>query len=191
MIPPMRSPTDTSWIQTHSGGRFYPLTPRASDVNLDDIAHALSNICRFNGQCSTFYSVAQHSVLVSTIVCNRAAIWGLLHDAAEAYICDLPRPMKRAPGMKAYNVAETNVLNVIAEALALPKEMPESVKRADIYALATEARDLMPNRDRSAWAWLPAPLTDIITPWSPKRSYREFLTRARQLDLHAHLANKG
>ena len=79
------------WMQTHSGIQFWPLDPRPEDILIEDIAHALSNQCRFAGHCCFHYSVAQHSVLVSENVPAQDAMWGLLHDAGEAYLVDLPR----------------------------------------------------------------------------------------------------
>src|SRR4051812_31750950 len=82
------------YIQTYSGTEFWPLSPKAADVKLIDIAHALSNKCRFAGHCREFYSVAQHSVLVSRQLPDEFKLWGLLHDAGEAYFADIPNPIK-------------------------------------------------------------------------------------------------
>jgi uncharacterized protein len=83
------------WIQTYTGKQFWPLSPLPEDIVIEDIAHALSMQCRFGGHVRTFYSVAQHSVHVSLLVEPQYALWGLLHDAAEAYLVDLPRPIKK------------------------------------------------------------------------------------------------
>lgn len=83
------------WIQMHSGIAFWPMDPRADEVRLEDIAHSLSLLCRFGGHCSRFYSVAEHSVHVARLCSPEVALWGLLHDASEAYVVDLPRPIKR------------------------------------------------------------------------------------------------
>src|ERR1700724_2684254 len=92
---------DGGWQQTFTGRRFYPLSPRVEDVCIEDIAHALSNICRYGGHCREFYSVAQH--------CNMVSDWmpefkleGLLHDSPEAYIGDMVRPVKHSAEMKAF-----------------------------------------------------------------------------------------
>src|SRR5271165_7548492 len=83
------------WIQTYTGRVMYPLDPRPEEINIIDIAHALSNLCRFTGHVRTFYSVAEHSVRVSQHCDPKDALWGLLHDASEAYLADMSRPMKR------------------------------------------------------------------------------------------------
>ncbi len=77
------------WIQVRSGRKFHPLDPRPEDVDINDIAHALSNLCRFTGHCTDFYSVAQHSVIASQIVPPASALAALLHDASEAYMGDI------------------------------------------------------------------------------------------------------
>jgi len=88
-------------IGLFSGGTFDILNPRAEDVRIEDIAHALSQQCRFTGHTKTFYSVAQHSVLASTLVAAPDELWALLHDASEAYMGDMNRPLKHAPEMSA------------------------------------------------------------------------------------------
>ncbi len=95
------------WIQTASGGSFFPLDPRPEEVDIDDIATALSRMNRYNGHFSDkfdFYSVAEHSILLAQYVQERTgsathAMWALLHDAAEAYTSDVPRPLKRQIAM--------------------------------------------------------------------------------------------
>src|SRR5579885_2784587 len=82
------------WIQTYCGVAFYPLDPRPEEILIEDIAHALSMLCRFTGHVKRFYSVAQHCVYVSHRCDPKDALWGLLHDAAEAYLNDISRPVK-------------------------------------------------------------------------------------------------
>jgi flavin-dependent thymidylate synthase len=101
------------WMQTYSGGRFYPGDPRIEQIELTDIARALSRICRYAGHCEQFYSVAQHSVYVSGMVPPEHALCALMHDATEAYLVDIPRPLKRM--LAGYTVLEDRLWRVIAE----------------------------------------------------------------------------
>jgi len=132
------------WMATITGGRFFPLDPQPDDVRIADIAHALAHLCRFAGHTREFYSVAQHSVLVSEICGNGpVGLWGLLHDASEAYLCDLTRPVKKSFELQGYRLIEANVMATICQRFNLPLEMPTAVKEADSLALEAEKRDLM------------------------------------------------
>lgn len=130
------------YIQTYSGTEFWSLSPRSRDVKIIDIAHALSNKCRFAGHCKTFYSVAQHSVLVSRQLPKEQRLWGLLHDAGEAYFADIPNPIKRMHDL--FDQIEEPIMKAVAEQFGLVWPMPKTVKVADKILLATEARDLLP-----------------------------------------------
>lgn len=188
---------NSDWIQTYTGGQFWPLDPRAEDVRIEDIAHSLSLMCRFTGHCKHFYSVAQHSVLVSRVVeCNdrisgldclapketlRIALWGLLHDASEAYMHDLPRPLKRAEGFgELYKKHERRVMRVICEHFGLPIEEPKIVKVVDTVLLLTEQRDLM-GRQAKPWKDTAEPLPQPIEPWDSLYAENEFLCRFHDL----------
>ena len=107
------------------------------------MAHSLSQMCRFLGHTDGFYSVAQHSVLVSQLVPREDALWGLLHDASEAYLCDLPAPIKRDPEMGIYRRRGGPAHGWrSARGTTCRPEMPLSVKLADRMLLATEFRDV-------------------------------------------------
>lgn len=178
-----------NWIQTYSGGRFWPLEPRAEDVRVEDIAHALANQCRFAGHVRRFYSVAQHSVLVSC-VCDRAdRLWGLLHDAPEAYLCDLPRPVKYEPRMAIYKEVEKKLEAAIVEHFGLTPGEPASVKAADRRLLFTERRDLLPHLEWESDSWGMGlegePLPVAIIPWTPEHAEKMFLKRYRELTENA------
>jgi hypothetical protein len=132
------------WMQTYTGRQFWPIDPRADEIDIVDIAHALSQQCRFAGHCKTFYSVAEHSWRTSNVCNSENALWGLLHDASEAYLVDLPTPVKHASEMgSAYQVIEDRLMKVIADRFDLPWPMPEDVKKTDAFMLHWEQRDLM------------------------------------------------
>jgi hypothetical protein len=153
---------NTDWIQTYSGGQFWPLDPRAEEVEIADIAHALSNMCRFTGHVKEFYSVAQHSVLVAELVPTEHKLWALLHDASEAYLHDLPRPLKRSQPFGAlYKGHEARLMEVICEKFGLPAEEPPCVKDADTRLLMTERRDLM-GREVEPWKDQAEPIAQLI-----------------------------
>jgi hypothetical protein len=169
------------WILTSTGRRFWPLDPRPEDIDIEDIAHALSHLCRYGGHCREYYSVAQHSVLVSYICPPNQALWGLLHDAAEAYLCDVPRPIKTMlPG---YATMEGIVMAAIIKRFNLtPTREPDEVRLADNVLLATEMRDLMRPND-----WIATnlkgvhPLADPVLPIPPRDARLWFLTRYSNL----------
>lgn len=165
------------FIGLSHGRRFYPLDARPEDIEIRDIAAFLSKVCRYGGHCREFYSVAQHSVLVSHVVPAPLALWGLLHDAAEAYIGDLVRPLKIViPG---YKPIEDGIMRAICERFGLSWPAPPEIKHADNIVLATEYRDLMV--EPGSWGELPAPLESRIVPWSPGVAEDAFLTRFLQV----------
>src|SRR5665647_1805094 len=118
-------------ITTLSGIRFWPLLPNPGDILVEDIAHALAHQCRFGGHASKFYSVAEHSVHVSELCPVQDALWGLLHDASEAYLIDLPRPLKLLPEFAPYREAERQLQRAVAARFGLPEDQPASVTEAD------------------------------------------------------------
>ena len=165
------------WIQTYSGIQMYPLDPKENEIHIEDIAHALSMLCRFNGHTSEFYSVAEHCCHVHDILPHELKLTGLLHDASEAYLCDMPRPIKRSPGFASeYLAAESRLMMVIAKKFDLQWPMHERVEQADNAVLATEARRLMAPlhpewKDHYGAADIDLPL------WSPIQARDEFLRR--------------
>lgn len=171
-------------IQLASGRFFHFNAFTLKDVTIEDIAASLSKLCRFTGHCKRFYSVAQHSVLVSQIVPPEHALTGLLHDATEAYINDLSRPMKML--VPAYGEFEhTKLWPVIAAKFDLPDVLPPCIKEADNVALVTEKRDLMPapvgNIDDWSWAADFPRLPQKIKPVGDVAAKRMFLARYRAL----------
>lgn len=196
----MNAERTADWIQTYTGRQFWPLDPRPGDVDLADIAHALALMCRFTGHCRHFYSVAQHSVLVSQLVeemwlqkpeADRGpffdqhrvdlAMWGLLHDASEAYLHDLPRPLKRDPEFGAlYKKHEHRLMLVLCDHFGMDALEPPIVKTADTILLLTEQRDLM-GRQARPWQDQAEPLPAIIEPWDSALAEHEFLCRFHEL----------
>lgn len=169
-----------TWITTRSGGRFDYDAPDILEIHIRDIAHALSHICRFTGHTGRFYSVAQHSVLVSQLVPPEHALVGLLHDAHEAYVGDMATPLKEL--VPAYRAIEARAWQAVATRLGVNPILPACVKQADIIALATERRDLMPPDGR---VWSPlykiVPLSIRIKPMRPKKAEAAFLARYRAI----------
>lgn len=168
------------WCQTYSGIQFWHADPRPEEILIEDIAHALSNLCRFAGHTREFYSVAQHSVLVSQICVSEDALWGLLHDAAEAYCVDLPSPLKRLPGLERYHEIEAGVMTAVCERFGLRGSIPPGVKRADEILLLTEQRELL-GPQIQPWDTVAEPLEGTIIPWQPSQAKQEFLNRFREL----------
>jgi hypothetical protein len=141
------------WIGTYSGKHFYPLDPKPEDICIADIAHALSQICRFNGHTRIMYTVANHCLNVAHYLKlwghdEKVQLYGLLHDAAEAYIGDITRPLKNCLADTDIRSIEENIMSAVYKHFSLPNP-PEhvcaAVKAADNYVLALESRKLMKN----------------------------------------------
>lgn len=133
-----------SYIRTFSGVKFYPLDPNPADVRIEDIAHALSRLCRWVGHVPIdHYSVAMHSMHVSDMCLSVSDQFaGLLHDASEAYLGDIAKPVKAL--LPDYRVAEHRLMKVVAQALGFEFPLPEIVHQADAAALWLEAAYFSP-----------------------------------------------
>jgi hypothetical protein len=153
-------------METFSGTHFNILKPDPKMISMFDISHHLSLICRFNGACRWFYSVAQHSIYVADLVKQNGAdivteLGGLLHDAAEAYTGDIIRPIKHAEGVdKLIHIGDV-IQEVINKKYGIESANWELVRQADNTLVVTEADQLLPSQGRG-WQNLPAPLNPGI-----------------------------
>ena len=164
------------WMQTYSGVQYFPARPEVSKVRIVDIAHHLSMLCRYTGACRRFESVAEHSVLVSQVVPPEHAFAGLMHDATEAYVNDLNRPLKHSWLLWGYRRIEARNWAVIAEKFGLPVVLPQCVHDADIAVLRAEQNALMlPLPADQGW---PDYAADVeIQCWPPEVAEKRFLDR--------------
>lgn len=161
-------------ILTHSGISFNLMEPNPDLIKIEDIAHALSNLCRFTGHTNRFYSVAEHSVRAADHVAIGYKLEALLHDATEAYLGDVSSPLKAL--LHEYRLIEFRLDCCIRERFGLPPKQSPEVKQADLAMLASERYHLMPTTDEH---W---PLLDGITParpiydtWAPHKAFDLFL----------------
>lgn len=166
-----------TWIVTYSGGAFDLIDPQPETVHPVEVAHALSLICRFTGHVRQHYSVAQHCVVVSQLVPPEDALAGLLHDAAEAYVGDVSKPLKML--LPQYQTVEERVWGAVAARFKISTTLPASVKRADITALLWEGRDLLAG---STDAWVDGHLggavpSEPLVPWSAAEAEARWLAR--------------
>lgn len=189
---------ENNFIRTYTGRKYWPLNPRPEDVCIEDIAHHLALINRFAGATYEPYSVAQHSVLVSNCIRDRLApfvgadrirmlcLAGLLHDASEAYLQDIPRPFKHSPVMDLYREWEEKNERVIAYALGVEYPWPDCVKSADFVLLHTEMYDLLDrpkDQNLAPWQTEPRPigLLPTIFPLEWRAAEASFLRLYRDL----------
>lgn len=169
-----------SWIRTYSGKHFNYACPSANDIDIVDIAQALSHLCRFAGHLPEFYSVAQHSVYVSQLVKPELALEALLHDATEAYCVDIPSPLKAL--LPDYQRMEKSVDQAVREKFSLPRKADYSIHVADLMMLATE-RHYLGLDDGTPWPCLEGvPLAGFeVYPIPPALARQLFLQRYCEL----------
>ncbi|WP_212749147.1 hypothetical protein [Marinobacter shengliensis] len=168
-------------VSMHSGRYVDLLNPDPESFVIEDIARGLANTCRFSGQCSVFYSVAQHSVLVSHLVPAEDSLAALLHDASEGGgLPDVPTPLKAM--IPDFKEIENRVQMAIFQRFGIPYPLPASVKTADLRALATERRDLTPWGD-DYWPLLGdvSPLPIRIKALDSQAAYNQFMDRFYEL----------
>lgn len=165
------------WIETYTGKRFDYENIESNIIDITDIAHALSNTCRFNGHSSEFYSVAEHSINVA-LATPRHMLPALLHDATEAYMPDVSKPLKGY-----WNTFfdlegfEDRMMKHIYQQLGIPidDEIWKKIKISD-YAMLRRERDFL-FKDKELWEFpenIPI-LTLNIAKWSPQVAEKMFL----------------
>src|ERR1044071_4781738 len=180
MAVPDPLPAPGPYLQTVSGRRVNPFDPDPDQIDIGDIGRALANQCRFGGHCRVFYSVAQHSVIVSEIVERRGgdvedAFAALMHDATEAYLGDMPHPLKHRSELGAsFKAAEADLERAIRARFRIKADV-QQIKPADRALLATERRAF----SAETWHWPELegvePLDLELTAWSPYEADRAFM----------------
>lgn len=171
---------ERAWIETSTGRKFHILTPTSDEVDIRDIAHGLSMLCRFTGHVRRFYSVAEHSVHCSRLVKKETALQALLHDASEAYIADINRPMKHfTPIGESYMKIEKRIMDTVYAKFGVPLDEPSEVKDADNGMLFAEKAQLM---TAIPWESNGIVAADIqVRCWPPEVAEVEFLHRFYEL----------
>lgn len=164
-----------AWIQTASGGSLYPLMPDPYEIKIEDIAAALSKICRFSGHLTKFYSVADHAIRVAEICEPELRFRALLHDSSEFATMDVPSPVKHAPVMWPYRRADKWLQKVIYLRFGITGDDPPELKQADRRLLATEARDLLRSHPSQWYLKYGEPLDTTIEPLTCEQAEAAFL----------------
>ena len=178
-----RSWLNGGWFVTYSGEQLDPLHPDPAKINLVDIAHHLSNICRFGGACPTFYSVASHSMYVADLLPDDLRVEGLLHDAAEAYVGDMIKSIKvHCDDFQGIEEKWDEAVRVRFELDGwMTSARKAAIKRADISALLAERRDIF--KDTREYDEIAEPGEPRCVPLIPEYGERLFLAYARRVGL--------
>lgn len=167
------------WIQTFTGKQCFPLSPHEDDFCIEDIAHALSMVCRYSGHSQKYFSVGEHSVIVSKLVPKGFELDGLLHDASEAYLTDVPRPIK--PMLPQYGEMEQTFEKIIFKKFGVRYPVPPEVKEVDNRMLKTEYDQIMFHGPHE-WTFFGEAFEDVkIECWTPEVAKEKFLNRYYEL----------
>jgi hypothetical protein len=172
------------YINTYTGNKFYPFDPRPEEVIIEDIAHALSMLCRCNGHARFYYSVAQHSLNVAKLLKHLGynktiQLYGLLHDGSEAFLSDVITPVKKQ--LPEYKAIEEKVQNTIWTAFSLPIPSAEEykiIKHADSMLFYWESKILLEGYD-AKYVQMPGYIK--IKEDKREKVKREFLTMLEEL----------
>lgn len=160
------------WIETYTGKKFYPQRPEPNDIDIVDVAHSLSNKCRYSGATYRFYSVAQHSVHVCEFTPEPFKLEALLHDAAETYFPDIPRPLK--PFLPKAREYEEEIHRAVTARFNLEYPLPTIIKDIDQEIVIDEARCLL-HTGGTDWRDGRTGFAKAIIPWEPRDAERAFL----------------
>lgn len=174
---------ETGYIETYTGRLLTPLDPDPADMSVQDIAHALAMKCRYSGHSRNFYSVAEHSVLMAEWFekqdCAFRALYALLHDANEAYLPDVPSPVKQALPWWAEIEGRMDkaVMRFFNCYLLRDRAIMSDVKRADTRIKLAEAESLLVSGGMSFGAWAQdfTPLPVQVRCWTPARAKQAWL----------------
>ena len=167
-------------IRTRSGAYVNVFDPKPEMFEIEDIAHALSHQCRFSGHLPNFYSVAQHCVLASLRVHPDYAYDALMHDSSEAYLLDIPSPIKQH--ITNYKSLEDSVMKVLADKFKFRYPLEQPVKQVDLEMLHWEWEHLMIGRPYVAYnTYEGSVLEEPEKPWNHKKAKQEFLKRYNEL----------
>lgn len=180
------SKRERGWMGTSTGRKFFPLDPRAEDIDIRDIARGLSMTCRYAGQVKRFYSVAEHVYHVSCHVPRQFAREGLLHDSSEAYIGDMIRPLKHQPEMQEFRSAEAKIEHAVAARFGLDvgETAHAAVKAVDNAILVDEIKALSACPEYylvSPGLGDVEPLGIELSCWSPTQAEKMFLYHYEEL----------
>lgn len=179
-----------NWIQTYTGRCFDPFAPDPDQINIVDIAWGLSMKCRYNGACLRYYSVAEHSVVMSRWFatmrsCIELQRYALLHDANEAYLPDIPRPIKRHPSLINWRAIEDGVDKVVFERFGLAWPAPPEIGEADGRIIFDERPQVMRGSELD---WRGTGQADGLGPldvelpgWSQQEAAWQFLARFHEV----------
>ena len=162
------------WICTFTGLQVYPLDPRPEEIVIEDIAHALSMQCRFGGHIHFFYSVAQHSIELTRRAPDDLKLEALMHDSAETYLIDIPRPIKKF--LPNYKEFEDKLLKVISEKFKFQYPFPEAIHELDDIAVKTEGMQFMIPGATDSWKYVTKTYwKEELDPWGPYTAETIFL----------------
>lgn len=162
------------WMQTATGRAFWPLDPRIDEICIEDIAHGLSMNCRYGGHCLRFYSVAEHCVHMAHAAPEGFGLAALMHDASEAYLADVIRPIKAR--LTNYKAIEADLERMIAQRFGLAWPMPPEVKALDERIIADEKAQAMAPAPIKWTQWQEVPALGVTLQfWTPEVARDEFL----------------